>query len=112
MMVLLGMGSCPIHSACFLFSVKGLLTELDVEPDAIGILPLLIPLSILSPVKINLVNSDEELPINRLKNEPVNVPINISTSFLSVKGGWTLLARSLHFWAYTLNPSSLSMVIF
>ena len=61
------------------------------------IFPLLIPLSTLSLVKINLVNPDDELAVGKLKKGPVNIPINMSTNSLSVKGGCNLPARSPFF---------------
>ena len=60
---------------------------LDVEADAMGIFPLLIPLSALSLVRINLVKLEDELPIRNLKYGLVSVPMNMSTSSLSVSGG-------------------------
>ena len=75
--------------------MKGFFSEL--EEALFCIFPDLIPASILSPVKIRFVNPAEELPFRWLKNGPDMVPKNMSTSSQSVKGGYTLPARSLHF---------------
>ena len=64
--------------------VKGFFTGLEVEADAIGIFPLLIPLSTLSPVRTSSVKLDEEKPTNKLKNGPDNIPINIPICSLSL----------------------------
>ena len=73
-MILLGMGPCPIHIIFSFFLVKGFFTALEAKSDVMGIFPLLMPLSTLSPVRTNLVKPDEELPINRLKTgELINI---------------------------------------
>ena len=60
------------------FVEKGFFTGLEVEVDAMGIFPLLMPLSTLSPIKINSVKSEEEQPTNKLKNGPDKFPRNMS----------------------------------
>ena len=88
----------PYAELISFFVVKVFFIGLEVEEDAMGIFPLLMPLSTLSPVKINSVKPEEEQPTNKLKKGPDKVPINMSMCSLSVNGGWTLLERYLHFW--------------
>ena len=109
--ILIDMGPFPIHNINFFLRIKRFFIGLGVEVDAIEIFPLLMPLSILSPVRINSVKLEQEQPTNRLNKGPDKVPMNMSMCSLSVKGGWTLLARSLHFCIYSLNPSFFPMVI-
>ena len=92
-----------------LFQLKGCFPALEDAP--LWILPLLMPSSTISPVSTSSVNPTEELPIRWLKKGPIKVPIKMSISSLSVKGGCTLPAKSLHFWAYSLKPSLEHMVI-
>ena len=77
----------PYTTLINFFIAKWFLIGLGVEVDDVEIFPLLMPLSILSPVRINSVKPEEEQPTNRLKKGPDKVPMNMSMCSLSVKGG-------------------------
>ena len=64
----------PYTALVSFFPVKGFFMELEVEADAMGIFPLFIPLSTLSPVRISSMKPDEEQPSNKLKMDQIICP--------------------------------------
>lgn len=80
---------CSFSHGCFILDLTGLQTILNLLPNN-------------DQVWETWGGASDHL----VKIRPLKVFMNISTSSLSKRGGWTREAKYLHRWAYSLNYSS------